>query len=222
MFDPKREDSLLSGLAASYIEDLLHGRRNDASRLIRSAVEKGMSVKSIYLEVFQPVQREMGRLWQTNEVTVAQEHYCTAATQLIMGQLYQYLPMAPRNGKRLVVTCMGGELHEVGARMVADFLEMAGWDSYFLGANTPSASILAAIAERKADILALSVTIHYNVEVARKLLSEIRHSPDASGLKVLVGGRPFLVAPNLWSTMGADAFATDAEQAVATAARLIL
>lgn len=95
-------------------------------------------MKSIYLEVLQPVQREIGNLWQTNEVSVAQEHYCTAATQLIMGRLYPYLHLAPRNGKRVVVACVGGELHEVGARMVADILEMEGWDSYYLGANTPT------------------------------------------------------------------------------------
>jgi methanogenic corrinoid protein MtbC1 len=163
----------------------------------------------------------MGRLWQTNEVSVAQEHYVTAATQLIMGQLYSYIPMAARNGNRVVVTCAGGELHEIGARMVADLLEMEGWDSYFLGANSPLASILSAVAEREADILAVSVTIHYNVEAARKLIGEVRRSADAASLKVLIGGRPFLVTPNLWSTVGADAFAPDAEQAAAAAARLV-
>ena len=216
-----RENSPLSDLAARYLDALLHGRRDDAGRLIFSAVETGTSVKYVYREVFQPVQYEIGRLWQTNEVSVAQEHYVTAATQLIMGQLYPYLPMAARNGNRVVVTCVGGELHEIGARMVADLLEMEGWDSYFLGANTPLASILSAVAEREADILAVSVTIHYNVEAARKLIGEVRRSADAASLKILIGGRPFLVAPNLWSTVGADAFAPDAEQAAAAAARLV-
>jgi methanogenic corrinoid protein MtbC1 len=217
---PDPENNPLSDFAARYLDDLLHARRIDASRLILSTVEAGTSVKYIYREVFQPVQREMGRLWQTNKVTVAQEHYCTAATQLIMGQLYPYFHAAPENGKRVVVSCVGGELHEVGARMVADLFEMAGWDSYFLGANTPSAGILSAIAEREADILAVSVTMHYNVDAARTLVGEVRRSPDAGGLKVLVGGRPFLLAPNLWTTVGADAFAADAEQAAVTAAQL--
>ena len=219
--ESKGREGALGGLAANYLDALLNGRRIDASGLILSAVETGTSVESIYLDVLQPVQRELGRLWQINEVTVAQEHYCTAATQLLMGQLYRYFRPAPRNGKRVVVTCVGGELHEVGARMVADLLEMAGWDSYFLGANTPTGSVLSATAERQADILAVSVTIHYNVQAARVLVRELRRSPDASRLKVLVGGRPFLVAPNLWSSVGADASAADAQQAISTAARLI-
>lgn len=211
----------LSDLAANYLNAILRGRRDEASRLVISAVESGTSVKTIYRDVFQPVQREMGRRWQVNEVSVAQEHYCTAATQLIMGQLYSYFRFAPSNGKRLVVTCVGGELHEVGARMVADIFEMEGWDSYFLGANAPSFSILSAVAERKADLLGISVTIHYNVEAARNLIREIRQSPDARNLKILVGGRPFLVAPNLWTTVGADAFAPDTEQGTVLAVRLV-
>jgi len=215
------ENNPLSDLAARYLEALLRAGKNEASRLVLAAVEAGTSVRSIYMEVFQPVQREIGRLWQTNEVSVAQEHFCTAATQLIMGQLFPMFPRVSRNGKRVVVTCVAGELHEVGARMVADLLEMEGWDSYFLGANTPSSGILSAVAEREADILAVSVTIHYNVEAAQQLISEVRHLPDATSLKVMVGGRPFLVAPNLWRTIGADASAADAEEATATAARLI-
>jgi methanogenic corrinoid protein MtbC1 len=208
-------------LAARYLEALLGARRNDAGRLVLSAVETGTSVRSIYMDVFQPVQREIGRLWQTNEVSVAQEHFCTAATQLIMGQLFPMFPQIPRNGKRVVVTCVGGELHEVGARMVADLFEMEGWDSYFLGANTPSKGILSAVAEREADILAVSVTIHYNVEAARQLICAVRGSPDATSLKVMVGGRPFLVAPSLWSAVGGDGFAPDAEEATVAAARLV-
>ena len=74
-------DGPLSDVAARYLEALLRGNRKEACRLILSAVEEGTSVKSVYLEVFQPVQREMGRLWQTNEVTVAQEHYHRAPLQ---------------------------------------------------------------------------------------------------------------------------------------------
>ena len=58
-----------------------------------------MSIRDVYLLVFQPCQREVGRLWEAGRITVAQEHYCTAATQVIMSQL------APRlvTGERITV-----------------------------------------------------------------------------------------------------------------------
>ena len=108
--------------------------------MILQAVEQGSPVKDIYQRVFQPTQHEIGRLWQTNQISVAQEHYCTAATQLAMAQLYPYTFSAERSGRRLVAACVSGELHEIGARIVADLFEMAGWDTYYLGANTPTRS----------------------------------------------------------------------------------
>ena len=54
-----------------------------------------------------------------------------------MAQLLSRGDTAERCGRCVVVTCVGGELHELGARMVGDFFDMAGWDTYFCGADTP-------------------------------------------------------------------------------------
>ena len=210
-----------SELVREYLATLLSRDKHRAVRLIMDEAERGTPVRDLYLNIFQPAQREIGRLWQTNKVTVAQEHFCTATTQLIMSQLYPYVFNQKRNGKSVVVACVGGELHEVGARMVADLFEMDGWDSYFLGANTPTDSILSAIADHEADLLALSVTINFNIPAATRLVREIRASSDATDLKLMVGGRPFLVAPTLWETVGADGFATDAALATKTALDLV-
>jgi MerR family transcriptional regulator, light-induced transcriptional regulator len=133
-----RDDGPLSGLARDYLGALLRGDRREAGRLVLDAVESGTSVKDIYLHVFQECQREVGRLWQMNRLSVAEEHYCTAATQLVMSQLYPRVFAGERNGRTLVATCVAGDLHEIGVRMVSDFFEMEGWDAYYVGANAPA------------------------------------------------------------------------------------
>ena len=50
-----------------------------------------------------------------------------------------------------------------GDRMVADFFEMDGWDTYFLGANTPAESVLRTADERRADVLAVSCTMTFHI-----------------------------------------------------------
>ena len=117
----------------------------------------------------------------------------------------------------MVATCVGGELHEIGARMVADFFEMDGWDTYFLGANTPMEGILRAVSERKADMLAISATIAFHIDKVSDLIAEVRRSRLDKGTKILVGGYPFNIAPNLWKSVGADAYARDAQQALIAA-----
>ncbi len=211
----------LSPLAHQYLEALRRGQRQLASQLVLDAVAANTSVKDIYLHVFQPAQYEIGRLWQTNEISVAQEHYCTAATQLIMSQLYPHIFATSKNGRTLVATCVAGDLHEIGVRMVADFFEMEGWNTFYLGANTPHASVIAMIVEKGADVLAVSATISYHVDAVRDLIRAVRAEPACGDVRILAGGYPFNREPALWEKVGADGSAADAQKAIALAAQMV-
>jgi methanogenic corrinoid protein MtbC1 len=215
------EDAPLRELAAGYLDALLKGDRKAASRMVMDAVTGGVSVKDIYLNVFQRTQYEIGRLWHTNRVSVAQEHFCSAATQLIMSQLYPYIFASEKIGRRLVAACVGGELHEIGVRMVADFFEMEGWDTYYLGANAPASSILESVGEREADCLGLSAAMPFHRPQLREVISRARESDEFKNLKILVGGQALKNSPGLWKRLGADGCAQDAQKAVEIANRLV-
>lgn len=210
----------LADLAQRYLSLLLAGNRQQASREVLAAVEQGTDVRDVYLHVFQPVLYEVGRLWQTNQVSVATEHYCTAATQFIMSQLFPQVLASERTGRTMVAACVGGELHELGMRMVADFFEMEGWDTYFLGASTPERDVADAVARRKAELLCVSVTMTQNVHLAARLILAVRTLREAAGAKVMVGGFPFRRNPRLYRFVGADACADNARQALEVARAL--
>jgi MerR family transcriptional regulator, light-induced transcriptional regulator len=213
--------SPLSDLAQAYLNALLAGERHKASKLILDAVDEGTSVKRIYLDVFQQSQREIGRLWQINKVSVAEEHYCTAATQLIMSQLYPHIFSTERIGRRMLATSIGGDLHEIGIRMVADFFEMEGWDTYFLGANAPTETILQAIETQKPDIVAISATITSHISRVEDLIHAIKEHQNDHTPYIIVGGYPFNVAPNLWQKVGADGYAINADEALKVSTNLV-
>jgi MerR family transcriptional regulator, light-induced transcriptional regulator len=128
-------DDRLAVMAREYLARLLRGDRRGAGALLSDAAGRGTPLADIYLRVIQPALYEVGRLWQANEISVAQEHFCSAATQLIMAQFYPLIFKSERRGKTLVAACASGELHEIGLRAVADFFEMAGWDTHYLGAS---------------------------------------------------------------------------------------
>jgi len=202
-------------LAQQYLELLLRGERHLASRLILDILEtQQINIKEVYLDIFQYAQYEIGRLWQMNKISVAQEHYCTAATQLIMSQLYTYIFTTERKNKAMVATCVGGDLHELGIRMVADFFEMEGWDTYYLGANTPTSSILRELRERGADLLAISVTMTFHVRAAEALIAAVRSDENCRHVKIMVGGYPFNIEPELWQQIGADGYSRNAQEAI--------
>jgi methanogenic corrinoid protein MtbC1 len=215
-----KEENELGELAVSYFKSLMDGDRRTASRLILDAVEQGVSVKDIYMHVFQPSQYEVGRRWQINEISVAQEHFCTAATQLIMSQLYPHIFNTERVGKSIVATTIGGDLHEIGIRMVSDFFEMEGWDTFYLGANSPAADVIDEIINRKADLLAISVTMSNFLSDAKELIKSVRENLECGDVRILIGGRPFKIYDSFWKKFGADGFAGDAHEAVEIANRL--
>lgn len=215
-------DAPHAALASAYLEALIAGDRRSATQMMLDRVESGLGVHQAYLHVFQPVLREVGRLWQTGRISVAHEHFATAATQAVMSMLYPRIFATERAGRSLVATCVSGELHEIGVRMVADFFEMAGWDTYYLGANAPARSIIKAVEERRAQVLAVSATITAHVGTVTELIGEVRAGLKGRPLRIIVGGYPFNIEPELWRAVGADASASDAEQAVATAGRLLL
>ncbi|NJN68467.1 MAG: hypothetical protein HC884_18030 [Chloroflexaceae bacterium] len=138
----------INSIYQEYLDALRKGNRRRALNVARSSLESGLDIRDLYLEVLQPAMHEIGRLWEGNELTVAQEHLATAITQSVMAQLYSYVFTRPSVGRTLVATCIGGELHELGVRMVADFFEIEGWDVYYLGANMPTEDVVAMVNER--------------------------------------------------------------------------
>ena len=208
-------------LARQYLDALRRGQRALAMRLVRDAIAQGTSIRDLYKYVFEPVQHEVGRLWQTNQINVAQEHYFTAATQLLMSQLYAEITNTPKNGRRMVATCIGSELHEIGLRMVTDYFEMDGWDTYYLGANTPTKDILKTLDEFRVDLLAVSATMTYHVPFVKDLIASVRAADPKRRTTILVGGYPFNVEPELWRHVGADGYASNAEKSVIKANALL-
>ncbi len=205
----------------AYVRSLVDGQRDRARMVVDAELSRGVSIRSLYLDLFQPAQREVGRLWHVREISVAQEHFATAATQYLMSELYPRLIAQSRtNGRVLVAACAQGELHEVGIRMVADFFQAEGWDSRYFGANLPADSLLAEVERLRPDLVALSATLPENVRWIARSIEALR-SRDPRRPAVLVGGFPFLIAEGLWKEIGADATGSDCEKAVEAGTRLV-
>ena len=219
--EPRREDNPLADLCERYLTALLDGDRSAASHMISLAINNGTSVAGVYRHVFQQSQEELGRLWQSNKISVAQEHYCTAATQFIMTQLYPNVFSTKRCGRSVIAVCVSHGLHELGIRMVSDWFELNGWDSFYVGANTPKASIVKLLQDRRPHLLAVSATMTFHLPQVIELIAEVRREPDCATIPILVGGRVFNTFPELAQLTGADGTATDGEQAVQRARQLV-
>jgi methanogenic corrinoid protein MtbC1 len=216
--NPRQECSRRADwLLEQYVAAQLAGDRRGAVRLLLDrGLNGGLSVVSLYLNVIQAAQYRIGDLWQQNRITVAQEHLATAISQVAVAELYRALSCEPPNGRRALVSCVGGELHELGTRITADFLEMAGFDVRYLGANVPTDTLVGTVREDPPDLLVCSVTMTFHIDSLRQMLLQAREAAT-SGLRLAVGGRAFNWAPGLVGQVGADIFGRDAPESVQAA-----
>ena len=201
-----------------YMDSLFQRNSRKTIQLIQEFSEKGIPLNDIYVEILAESMRRVGDLWHTAKISVDTEHYCTSVTQMAMAQMYPMLFENERKNKTLLCACPGTELHEMGARMVADLFENDGWDSIYLGAAVPEDAMLDAVATNQPDLIALSVTMPQLLIACRHLVDAIRKEyPD---IKIAVGGKAFESTHALWKQWPIDLYTQDARQLLEQANRI--
>jgi methanogenic corrinoid protein MtbC1 len=196
-------------LLRAYVAAQLSGDRSRAVSLVVDAARSGASVQDLQLGVIQAAQREIGRLWEQNEISVAQEHLATGISQFALACLYDLMTRERTNGKRAIVACVEGEHHDLGARMGSDFLEVAGFDVHYLGANVPTKDLVEMIVATRPDVVGLSIAMSSNVPSLVAAVTAIRQAVGDT-FPILVGGQAVAWAPELEERLGVLAFGDDA------------
>lgn len=172
-----------------YTASLLAGDRAACRTIVEQLLRDNCPIKILYQDIFQMSLYHVGELWEQNIISVAREHVATAITESLLALVFPVICATPKTGKKVVVACTAHELHQLGARMVADFLEMNGWDSQFLGSNTPPESVVHFLHEQKPDLLCLSLSVQMNLNHLIETIAKVRNS--FSELPIAVGGQAF-------------------------------
>lgn len=196
-----------------FVDAILGGQRTAAMTVAVEALQQGATIVDLYAEVFQGALHEIGRRWEANRITVADEHMATAIAQHVLGQIYARLELPRPTRGRLLIAGVPGELHQLGANMVADILEAHGWDVRFLGTNCPRSSILAAVEKHAPSVVGLSATMLTSLPAAAELLAAIRRLAGRQ-VRLIVGGAAFRASDAALRDWGADLFVPDVRAAV--------
>jgi methanogenic corrinoid protein MtbC1 len=182
------------------------------SRLDSGAVD----IVTLYEQVLAPSLNEMKCKDAEAAVCVWKEHVRSSIIRTVIECCYPHV-MKERiarmksggaktnagEGPTVVVVCPSGELHEIGARMVADLFTLCGCSSIFVGANTPLEDFLAAVEHIKPRYVCVSVTNYFNLVSARNVVSRIR-AIAGKDVTILAGGQAFRNNPATAKDMGAD------------------
>lgn len=174
-------------------EEALEAARSLDSPALRGILSRavvGLTPAVVIEEIFAPLMRTVGEMWESGALDPGEEHLASGVVRRVLtGMLETVDVVAGReDAPRLLVATPAGQRHEIGALMAAVIAAVEGWRVTWLGSDLPAASIAAAARRVAPRAVALSV-VHPADDPA--LVDEILALADAirPGTTMLVGGR---------------------------------
>ena len=164
---------------------LVDGDKEKCAAIVQSLLKEGVSLKDVYIELFQKSLYRIGKLWDNNKLSVSEEHL---ASQIIESLINRFAPIGNNNkDRKVVVACIDKEFHEIGAKMVSNIFEIAGWKTYYLGASVPAKEIIKYVKQMDPDVIALSWGLYLNFS---RFLEVVDHLTRFFPVKkIIVGGQ---------------------------------
>lgn len=193
-----------------FMEVIESENREISLEFILSKLENDeIDIVSLYTKILAPCLNSMVQN-ENDKAFIWREHVRSSIIRTIIENCYSYVikerdeKYKAKTNKKIAVVCPSEELHEIGARMITDFFTMLGFDSIFVGSNTPKEEFFEVLKVIELDYIAISVSNPYNLIAARKSIEKIREANPK--VKILVGGNAFNHRNNSFKEVGADMY----------------
>jgi DNA-binding transcriptional MerR regulator/methylmalonyl-CoA mutase cobalamin-binding subunit len=179
-----------SGHPAQSIEQCLNAIRQLDSQGLEQLLDRGAVLHGqhgLLHKVIAPLTHEIGELWRVGAITAAHEHMATWVIRLFLGRISKPFAL---NGVAplLIVATPAGQLHEMGAVMVAAAANDSGWKVNYLGGSLPAPEIAGVAIQSAARAVALSIVYpEDDPNLTTELQNLRRYLPPA--VTIIAGGR---------------------------------
>ena len=157
-----------------------------------------ITVKTLYTEVLTPFLNNL-------KVEIWEEHIISGIIRTIIECCYPFVLNSfpsKKTSKKVLILCPPEEYHELGARMGSDFFTMAGYDSYFIGSNTPKEDFVTLINKMNPYYIVISVTNYYNLFSTKEIIQHIKQLKLP--VKIIAAGGAFINYEDSCEDIGVD------------------
>lgn len=212
------------GLALSRLA--VAGNLRGAADLLDRQRLEGLSVAEILLDVIQPAARELGRGWDSDEMSFSDVTVAIGVMRRLMAeQIDRHADRAARPEFAAQAPCalfatLPGCQHRLGVTMVAAIFEIAGWRSS-VADDQPAGKLIERIREQRPGLIGLSLGSDFEIEGAAEFILRVRDVSDRFNPVIMVGGPVVHTRPQRVGSIGADIVCGDARDALKSAARYL-
>jgi len=158
-------------------EDALNHLYNDALSLY--------PIDVVTERLIVPLLQEIGRRWETEEGSVAEEHFFGVFLRNKLGARFHH-GMSNAAGRHILAACLPGENHENGLLLFALSAQSRGLRVTLLGANMPLDELSVAVTRSKSEAIVLSGSVNIDF---KPLLRDIESLVKTVDVPVFVGGK---------------------------------
>ncbi|SDC58176.1 Methanogenic corrinoid protein MtbC1 [Pelagirhabdus alkalitolerans] len=194
----------LEDIKLAYEEALLNGKTREGYELIQEALNEGQSLIDIYLIIAEAMY-SIGDLWETNDISIAQEHAATAITQFVLTQISaeSIKHYSPLDTKAFIFS-IESNTHYLGIQMIKSVFNVYGIQTFDYGPNVPNTDIVNEISEKQPHYVAYSVSMPDHIDKAKQLSQMIRECPTGTSPMIIIGGYAFVKEPHLLEQVDHD------------------
>lgn len=202
---------------------LLRDDHAAALALVETLRRRGVTLPCLYLDLLAPAARWLGTAWEEDRADFST---VTLGLMRLQHMVRDYDDALTRDvrpqarPRRILLLNPPGEQHSFGRDMLAAFFRQAGWDVWDPPPRTPGE--LAALMRRQSfQVIGISAASEARLEAVAACIRQVRKSLRNRGAGVMVGGPVFNAHPEYVALVGADATATDGQQATLQAERML-
>lgn len=147
--------------------------------------------------------QRLGRAWEDDRLCFAEVSLGLVTLQRLLHEFAPPTRPAAPEERRMLLVPMPGEGHCFGLRMLGIRFQQAGWDCH-CEAATDEAALLRRVAGERFDVIGLSVQDIAGEGRAAGLIARLRLASRRKGVRILLGGAPFVDDPQKAIASGAD------------------
>lgn len=201
---------------------VITGEPDQARELAAQALEAGVVPLTVIEQALNPGMQVVGDRFECGEYFIPDLVMAAEAMKAAMAILEPAL--VARQEQRqvagtVVIGTVAGDIHEIGKSLVGTMLAAAGFQVYDLGVDVPAGEFVERVQETGANVVGLSALLTTTMRNQETVIEALKEAGLRNQVKVIIGGAP--TSPEWAQTIGADAYAENANEAVAVVRDLL-
>ncbi len=211
------EEELLASAAAAIVE----ADERQAVALAHEAMAMGLDPVMVIDRGYGAGMVQVGERFERGHLFLPEVILASEAMTAAIAVLEQHLPEEDK-AKKAGIAVLGtieGDVHDIGKGIVATLFRVYGFDVVDLGRDVPVTAFVEKAQETGASIVGSSALMTTTMLGQKQLEKLLKKAGIRDQVKTMVGGA--VVTQHWANKIGADAYAEDAQEAVAKALELV-